>query len=352
MYSKTHNALILCVLFAILGAAGCRTVSDHPTPVVNALPKELNKVTLPEYRIEPPDILQINAVQLIPLPPYRIQSLDSLAIQVPNALPIAPITGVYFVEPDGTINLGPSYGTAKVAGMTLDEAKEVIRKQLTIQIKDPEVSISVAQARGVQQIAGEHLVRTDGTVYLGTYGSVQVTGLSLQEAKERIEAHLSAFVQDPEVTVDVIAYNSKVYYVIFDGGGYGQQLYRLPVTGNDTVLDAISQVSGLGPVSSKQRIWVARPSPTEAGCDQVLPVDWVGITTKGRTGTNYQLMPGDRLYVESNRLVRIDTAMARMLAPLERALGFTLLGTSTARQITFFNQFGTFGGNTGSPGFP
>ena len=30
-----------------------------------------------------------------------------------------------------------------------------------------------------------------------------------------------------QVVVDVIAYNSKVYYVITDGGGYGAQMYSM-----------------------------------------------------------------------------------------------------------------------------
>ena len=53
------------------------------------------------------------------------------------------------------------------------------------------------------------------------------------------------------MSVDVLAYNSKVYYVIMDGGGYGQQIVRLPCTGNETVLDAIAQVNGLPQVASK-----------------------------------------------------------------------------------------------------
>jgi hypothetical protein len=31
--------------------------------------------------------------------------------------------------------------------------------------------------------------------------------------------------------------------------------------------------------------------------EQILPVDWNGITRAGNTRTNYQLLPGDRLYV-------------------------------------------------------
>ena len=87
-------------------------------------------------------------------------------------------------------------------------------------------------------------------------------------------------------------YNSKVYYVIFDGGGYGQQLYRLPVTGNETVLDAISQLNGLPSFASLKEIWVARPAPDDACCDQVLPVDWAAITDRGATATNYRARTG------------------------------------------------------------
>ena len=42
------------------------------------------------------------------------------------------------------------------------------------------VDVAVAESRALQQIRGEHLVRTDGTVGLGVYGSVQVDGGSYE----------------------------------------------------------------------------------------------------------------------------------------------------------------------------
>ena len=45
--------------------------------------------------------------------------------------------------------------------------------------------------------------------------------------------------------MDVLAYNSKVYYVITDGGGAGEQVYRIPSNGNETVLDAIAAIEGI-----------------------------------------------------------------------------------------------------------
>ena len=121
-----------------------------------------------------------------------------------------------------------------------------------------------------------------------------------------VEKHLSQYLQDPQVSVDVFAYNSKVYYVIFDGAGYGVQVFRLPITGNETVLDAVSRVNGLAAVASKRRMWLARPSPANCGANQIMPIDWNAITQSASTATNYQIFPGDRIYVDSNWLIRLN----------------------------------------------
>ena len=93
-------------------------------------------------------------------------------------------------------------------------------------------------------------------------------------------------------------------------------------------------IQGLPPVSSKHRIWVARPAPDCLGCDQVLPVDWNAITQGGVVRTNYQLFPGDRVYISADRLIALDNWMAKIFAPIERIFGVTLLGTYTIRNLT------------------
>jgi polysaccharide biosynthesis/export protein len=303
--------------------------ADGNGPPNGGMPIELKKVSLPEYVIEPPDILTIDLVRGAPLPPYHIEPLDALQISVAEALPNEPIAGVFTVEPEGTINLGLSYGSIRVAGLTLDQARAAILKQLQRVLKDPHPVVALAQARGIlQQVRGEHLVRPDGTISLGAYGDVYVAGANRQQARCLIERFLSQYLLNPQISLDVIGYNSKVYYVIFDGGGYGQQIYRLPVTGNETVLDAIGQVNGLPAVASKKRIWLARPAPPELGCDQVLPIDWNAITQGGSTATNYQVLPGDRIYVSADPLISLDNNLAKVFAPVERVLGIALLAGS------------------------
>jgi polysaccharide export outer membrane protein len=176
----------------------------------------------------------------------------------------------------------------------------------------------------------------DGTINLGIYGSVQVAGLTIDQARERIRAFLLEQTgRKPDtiqVVVDVLAFNSKVYYIITDGAGYGEQVYSFPATGNETVLDAMARINGLPQVASKRHIWVARRSP-HGGPDQILPVCWEEMTQQGVTRTNYQVLPGDRIYVQSQKIISIDNALAKFLSPIERVFGITLLGATTVQTV-------------------
>ncbi len=338
----------LLALAACMVNTGCVSCRPDPKLCCCPLPRELNKVTMPNYVIEAPDILLIDALRVVPKPPYHIDTLDALLITVTGTLPTEPINGLYVVEPDGTINLGLSYGAVKVIGMTIPQAKEEILRVLRTKLREPEVNVSLGYTRGQQMIRGDHLVRPDGTVSLGLYGSVRVTGLTLPEAKAAIEAQLSQYLEKPEVAVDVLAYNSKVFYVIYDLGGSGQTVARLPVTGNETVLDAVAQLNGLSAVSSTHHIWVARPAPACNGCDQILPVDWCGIVRRGESTTNYQLLPGDRVFVSADPFITLDTRLGRFLNPFERIFGFILLGDSVVVQLHSVNGGGNgVGGTTG-----
>jgi polysaccharide export outer membrane protein len=314
-----------------------------PPPQGGRAPSEKELRSLPPYVVEPPDILLLDAIRLVPRPPYTVSPLDVLLVRVAEPLPNQPIEGTYTVAPDGSINLGYSYGMVRVGGMTLDDVERAIRQQLGRVLKDPQVAVGLAQFRGVQQVRGEHLVRPDGTINLGSYGCVYVAGLTLMEVKTAVERHLAQYTVEPEVNVDVLAYNSKVFYVIQDGAGFGQQVYRLPVTGKETVLDAISQVQGLAAVASKKKVWVARPAPADHGCLQILPVDWRAITEAGATATNYQLFPGDRVYVGPDPLILFDNIMYKVLSPVERLFGITLFGNAA---IQSFNNNGFNGGGT------
>jgi protein involved in polysaccharide export with SLBB domain len=158
-------------------------------------------------------------------------------------------------------------------------------------IEPPDV-LTVELVRGLpERLRGERVVRTDGSVDLGSYGSVCVAGLTIDQARQRIEQHLATYLRNPRVRVDVYAYNSKGYFVVANGNGAGEQVVRLPYTGNETVLDAIAQVGGLSSTTGRTKVWLARPGTG------VLPIDWMAIVQAGDATTNYQMRPNDRLCI-------------------------------------------------------
>lgn len=335
---RTSSIGSVCAVL-LLSLTGCQTVPGvgYSPCASSALPpcpapRELSKVALPRYVIEPPDVLTIEAIQVAPKSPYRLRTFDAVDVQVWGTLPDSPITGPRPVEPGGLIKLGARYGAVQVAGLTVDDARLAIERHLRTYLREPAVSVTLVDIAARQQIAGQHLVGPDGTVTLGIYGSVPVVGRTIEEAKAIIEGHLSQYLDAPEIALDVFAYNSKVYYVITQGAGLGDGVFRFPVTGNETVLDAISQINGLDPVSSK-RIWIARPTADPCRF-QVLPVQWEAVSAMAATGTNYQIFPGDRIFVAEDKLVALDTALAKLISPLERIMGFTLLGTGTATRLS------------------
>jgi RNA polymerase sigma factor (sigma-70 family) len=72
---------------------------------------------------------------------------DVIRIQVANALADSPIADEYQIESMGTVALGPNYGRVKVAGSSILEAEEVIKKHLANIINDPVVQVTEPRSR-------------------------------------------------------------------------------------------------------------------------------------------------------------------------------------------------------------
>ena len=304
-------------------------------------PRELSPVAMPPHRVAAPDILTINAIRLVPRPPYRLEPLETLLINVTDTLPNQPINGPFTISLEGSINLGYSYGSLAIGGMTPDQVQVAVRRHLTNVLKNPQVNVTLPQFRGMEQIRGEHLVRPDGTVSLGSYGAVFVAGLTLGQAKCVVEKHLSEYFLSPQISIDVFAYNSRSYYVMVDGAGYGQQVFpscRTPATRRCSTRSARCPGPGL---RCRRRsgfaLGIAAASPCNLGCNQILPIDWRAITEGGSTCiSNYSWGVPRRphLYVGPDPLIKTDNILAKVLAPMERILGFTLLGATTVQTVT------------------
>ena len=89
---------------------------------------------------------------------------------------------------------------------------------------------------------------------------------------------------------------------------------------------------GLLPTAAPQNIRLVRPAPAGACCEQILPINLAAIINGGDPTTNYQLMPGDRIVVYRDPIVRFTIFLDRIIAPYQAVVG-------TGLQTTFFINF-------------
>jgi len=344
---RIYPITVACVLAAWLGImafGGCKAVDFYtptlqtPAPPELEPPRELAKVSLPTYRIKPPDLLQIEVLKLVPREPYHIEPYDVLLIRVAGTLPNLPIDGYFLVAEDGLVTFGPPYGTAHVAGLTIEEAAKEITRSLGTILSQPEVSVQLARSAGVEQLSGEYLVEPEGIIRLQGYGIVHVAGKTVTEVRRDVEELLARYFDSPQVGVDVIGYNSDCYYVIIAGARNAESIQRFPITGNETVLDALASLDIQQGITSKT-IWVARAAPGNSCVEQLLPVDWDAIARGGSTATNYQLLPGDRLYIVDDNLVAANDFIGVLTRPVERLLSVGALGTSFTRRAQTLGRY-------------
>lgn len=164
-----------------------------------------------------------------------------------------------------------------------------------------ELEISVRPA-ALELPTSTLVVRTDGVLDLGFYGDVYVAGLTLEETELKIAQHLDRYAAQKGLKEQVLVSarltnggQSKQYYVLGTVTTQG----KFPVTGNETVLDAILQ-AGLRTNSLPEKAYLVRPHPA-GGPDTILKIDWCGIKDRGDTLTNYQIFPGDRIVVPGGR---------------------------------------------------
>lgn len=141
----------------------------------------------------------------------------------------------------------------------------------------------------------DQLVHPDGTIDLGKYGRPLVAGKTLAEIEGIVRDQIKAKEKEPAaVTVRLLARPGEVFYVLGEVNAPG----AFPITGHDTVLSAITQAGGPTRRASEQNIVMSRPTVPE-GCRFVYPVCYKNIVQLGDTTTNYQLRPGDRVFVPS-----------------------------------------------------
>lgn len=166
------------------------------------------------------------------------------------------------------------------------------------------------------RLQSDQTVQTDGVIELGEYGRLEVLGLTTEEIQQKVQSrvatretekrqtritlasHTSGAAQeeviDYGVSVRLVNNESDQFYVMGEVNAPGSY----PLVGAETVLDAIISAGGLSGQANEHKVILTRPQP-DGKPRLILPVCYKQILQLGDVSTNYQLLPGDRIYVPS-----------------------------------------------------
>ena len=285
--------------------------------------------------------------------PIILEPPDIIDVEVLEALPGRPITGERLIRQDGTISLG-FYGDVHVRGLTPEQAKVKILLHLRHLLPDALLGLVNWVSTGDENAPGmlpdpemppdltpdqpatpaptkpnqvepppPSSARTTSPRHdsLVTFRSPsnqkplvrvvsqQIEGDDVAEAFRKrprdtfpaIEDGRAALIEPQNsvrVFVEIAAYNSKVYFVQGDVGSPG----RLPITGKETVLDALNYAGGLIPTAEPTDIHLYRPARGDQPTSDYL-IDLAAIL-KGEAKANLQIFPDDRLVIGRNKIVQ------------------------------------------------
>lgn len=255
-YGIRPAVISLGIIACFVMTSGCSTLGLSLYPSGATLTDEAEAV-LNASRI-PTNIARENAKTV--LPPHALEPGDSILIEPVSLERDLRLPADQIVLADGTVDLGP-YGRVVVAGKSLEQAESLIEQQIAFQIRQ--------QRDSCKQLASK-------------------------EDREAINADALP------AECDAIAVNVRMlepvhrFYVLGEVNAPG----AYPLSGYETVLDAIVTAGGLTSASNPCKILLARPTdPCE--CRVTLPVCYREIVQMGNSGSNYQLQPGDRVFVSS-----------------------------------------------------
>lgn len=137
---------------------------------------------------------------------------------------------------------------------------------------------------------GDVPVRPDGKITIPLLDDVQAAGLTTDELKAVLTQELSEFIQNPTVTVVVLAPLSKRAYVLGEVRSPGP----ISLSAETRVLDAITAAGGFSPFAKKSSVRVLRYVD---GRELEYRFDYDAYVDGDAPGTNVVLRPSDTVLV-------------------------------------------------------
>lgn len=140
-----------------------------------------------------------------------------------------------------------------------------------------------------KELSGTFPVRPDGMISMVLLGDVRAAGLTPMELAAVLKDKLKKYIQDPLVTVTVMAANSQKVYVL----GEVTKVGAVNMSAQMTPLQAIAAAGGLTPYAKEKDVYILRGP---AGHQQKIRFNYKRAL-KGDPNSSVQLKAGDTIVV-------------------------------------------------------
>ena len=284
--------------------------------------------------------------------PYRIGPGDSLYITVWDHPELTSPAGEQqqsaangrLVRPDGTLYF-PYAGVLKVAGMTIEQARQSIASGLAQFIKNPLVDVSIENYASQRVLMEGAFVKSGPQPLTGvplTLGeAIGVAGVNSQNA-DLSDVVLSRQGQVYHLDLNTLHGGSAGAQTIYLQAGdrvylpynFNQEVYVMGevlrpqalrfTTSHLTLTQALGQAGGLNEITSKGMVYVVRGALDKHGTTQQPTVYELDAKSPAAfaLADNFMVKPGDVVFASAAGITRWNRFMSQLL-PLTSALSAT-----------------------------
>ena len=166
------------------------------------------------------------------------------------------------------------------------------------------------------EVSGLYTLNNEGKIQFEFVGDINFSGLTKEEAAELVAKYLKTYIVNPDVTVKIKEYNSKVVYVVGEVGQPGKIFMRGDTI---TVRDALL-AAGLPQLTAATED-ATMFTPAADGNVVENKVNVYALLYKGDLRQNYVMKSGDTLYLPATLWAKVARFINPITQPISQAAG-------------------------------
>jgi len=215
--------------------------------------------------------------------------------------------------------------TEKAVDIVLEDLPVVTATQalVTESVKytlGPNDVISI-EVRRHPEFSGQYTVNSEGKIEYKYMGDIVVEDLTKPELEEQLTQLLSAYIVEPKLTIQIVAYLSKVFYVVGDVHRPGKFFMMGDIV---TVREALVQAGLPTYAAAMRRCRVI--TPDQIGKDNYRDVNVYKLLYEGNLKENLIMEPNDVLYVPATILAKVIRVISPVTDAAREVAGAAAIG--------------------------